>query len=359
MTGNQRIRVGIIGTGFGANVHAPIMQHHPNFEVVAISSVHRGNLEKVKQETGVEAVYDHWKEMLDNESLDLLSIASAPYLHFEMAMEGMKRNLHILCEKPLAFNAKESKEMLQLKDQTGVFGFTNFEWRFLPARQKVKEILASGQLGKLLHIHYKCTFTGYQSLITNKRGWLGQQQFGGGMLGAIGSHMFDSLLWWTSTKVKDIYGQLPVHVPSTIVDGETEKRTAEDAFYTNGTLETGTTFSVELTSAARHKANQWRLEVYGSNGTLVMTDDARVQVALGNETLADVALPSRLEEPTHLSARALSYYQAFYPMLNMVSQTLRDKKVHPHVPTFEHGHDVQLILDAIRLSAKEGKKITL
>ncbi|MFV8830252.1 Gfo/Idh/MocA family protein [Alkalihalobacterium sp. APHAB7] len=358
MKGHQKIRVGIIGTGFGAKVHAPIMQHHPDFEVVAISSVHRGNLEQVKQETGVSAAYDHWKEMLECESLDLLSIASAPYLHYEMAMEGMKRNLHILCEKPLAFDAKESMEMLELKNSTGVFAFTNFEWRFLPARQKVKEILASGQLGDLLHINYKCTFTGYQSLTTNKRGWLGQQQFGGGMLGAIGSHMFDSLLWWTGNKVTDIYGQLPIHVPSITIDGETEVRTAEDAFQTTGTLDTGTTFSVELTSATRHKANQWRLEIFGTNGTLFMTNDARVEVGIGNEEF-QVDLPSKLEEPTTLSTRASSYYQAFYPMLNVVSQTIRDNQVHPQVPTFENGHDVQLILDAIRLSAKEERKITL
>ncbi|WP_078427357.1 Gfo/Idh/MocA family protein [Alkalihalobacterium alkalinitrilicum] len=356
---HPKIRVGIIGTGFGAKVHAPIMQNHPDFEVVAISSVHRGSLAEVKQATGVAAVYDDWKKMLDNESLDLLSIASAPYLHYDMVMAGLKRNLHIYCEKPMAFDAEETKAMLDAQNNAGVYGFINFEFRFLPARQKVKEILASGKLGEIMHIHYKASFNSYQSLTNNKRGWLGQQHFGGGMLGAIGSHMFDSLLWWTGEQVKDVYGQLPIHIPSVTKDCELEVRTAEDSFQAIGTFETGTTFSVELTSANRHKTNQWRLEVVGSNGTLVMTDDQRVEVGIGDDELKAVELAAKIEEPTNLSNRALAYYQAFYPMLDAVSQTIHENTLHPHVPTFKSGHDVQIILDAIRSSAKEGRKVSL
>ncbi|WP_209121060.1 Gfo/Idh/MocA family protein [Alkalihalobacillus sp. BA299] len=356
---NDKIRVGIIGTGFGAKVHAPIMQNHPDFEVVSISSVHRGSLNEVKGETGINAVYDDWRKMLERESLDLLSVASAPYLHFDMVMEGLKRNLHIYCEKPMAFDANQSKEMLEFKNQAGLFGFINFEFRFLPARQKIKEILASGQLGEILHIHYKSNFNGYKRLKNNKRGWLGQEQFGGGMLGAIGSHMFDSLLWWTGQSVKDIYGQLPIHIPSITKDGETEVRTAEDSFQTIGTLETGTSFTVELTSATLHRTNQWRLEIFGTNGTLVMTDDQRVEIAIEDGKLTKVKLAEKLKEPTNLSDRALAYYQPFYPMLDAMSQTIRENTLHPHVPTFENGHEAQLILDAIRVSAKEGRKITL
>jgi len=274
-----------------------------------------------------------------------------------MVIEGFKRNLHIYCEKPMAFDAKESQEMLDLKNESERFGFINFEFRFLPARQKVKEIFTSGKLGELLHVHYKCNYTGYLSLANHKRGWLGQEQFGGGMLGAIGSHMFDSLMWWTNDSVKEVYGQLPIHIPSP--KDQSEVRTAEDSFQTIGKLGSGTSFSVELTSASLHKANQWRLEVFGTNGTLVMTDDQHVELAIGDEELTAVELSPRLEEPADLSPRALGYYQAFYPMLDGVYTTLTENTVAPHVATFENGHQVQLVLDAVRLSAKEGRKVTL
>jgi predicted dehydrogenase len=179
------------------------------------------------------------------------------------------------------------------------------------------------------------------------------------MLGAIGSHMFDSLLWWTNLDVNEVYGQLPIHVPSVKSNGETEIRTAEDSFQVVGTFETGASFSVELTSASLHKANQWRLEIFGTEGTLVMTDDAHVQVGVGQEELTNVELAPTIPEPLDLSSRALAYYQAFYPMLSNVYQSITDNQPTQHVPTFENGHRVQLILDAIRLSAKEGKKVTV
>jgi predicted dehydrogenase len=356
---DKKIKVGIIGTGFGAKVHAPIMQSHTGFEVVAISSVHRGNLDEVKRETGINAVYDNWKDMLQNETLDLVAIASAPYLHFDMVMEALKQNIHILCEKPMAFDASQSKEMIAVKDESGLFGLINFEFRFLPARLKVKEILSSGSLGEILHVRYKCNYNSYVSLTNNSRGWLGQEEFGGGMLGAIGSHMFDSLLWWTGDNVKEVVGQLPIHVPEVTKDGLTEVRTAEDSFQIMGTFEQGASFSVELMSASRHSDKQWKLEVYGTNGTLIMTDDKTVEVAIGEKVLSPVELAPVLEEPSDLSARALSYYQAFYPMLDNVYSTLSNNKTSENIPTFENGHSVQLILDAIRLSAKEGRKVLL
>ncbi|WP_456275212.1 Gfo/Idh/MocA family protein [Bacillus sp. AK128] len=353
----KKIRVGIIGTGFGAKVHAPIMQSHPGFEVVAISSVYRGNLDSVKQETGVENIYDDWKKMLQEQELDLLSIASAPYLHHDMVLEGFKKNLHILCEKPMAFDANESKQMITARDQAGKFGFINFEFRFLPARMKVKEILSSGSLGEITHVSYKANFSSYQGLLKNHRGWLGQEQYGGGMLGAIGSHMFDSLTWWLEDDVNEVSGQLPIHVQKVTHDGETEERTAEDSFQAFGTLKKGTSFSVELLSATRHRSDQWKLEIFGKNGSLILTDDQIVEVAIGNDELSAVELTRRIEEPSDLSARALSYYQAFYPMLDHLHSSVSNSHLTEALPTFENGHRVQLILDAIRLSAKEGRKI--
>ncbi|MBM7663456.1 putative dehydrogenase [Bacillus mesophilus] len=355
----HKIRVGIIGTGFGAKVHAPIMQTHPGFEVVAISSVHRGNLEVVKQETGVEKIYDNWQQMIKEEELDLLSVASAPYLHHEMVLEGFKEGLHILCEKPMAFDSIQSKEMLTARDQAGKFGLINFEFRFLPARRKVKEILESGNLGEVTHVTYRANFSSYKGLHANHRGWLGQKEFGGGMLGAIGSHMFDSLTWWMDDEVKEVSGQLPIHVQQVIRDGETEERTAEDSFQAVGTLRKGTSFTVELLSATRHRANMWKLEVYGTKGSLIMTDDQTVEVGMGEEPLSIVELLPVIEEPTELSPRALSYYQAFYPMLEHLYTTISNDSLAKNLPSFEHGHKVQLVLDAIRLSAKEGRKVTI
>jgi predicted dehydrogenase len=356
---DKKVRVGIIGTGFGAKVHAPTMLHHPGFEVKAISSVARGQLDDVKKETGIETVYGNWREMLEKEELDLVAVASAPFLHHEMVLEAYQRGYHVLCEKPMAFDTKETQEMVEAQNRAQRLGFINFEFRFLPVRQKVKEILSSGQLGRIMHANYTVTFPGYQRSISSKRGWLGQKEKAGGMLGAIGSHMFDSLLWWVDDQIESISGQLATHSPEFVDEsGEKEVRTADDSFQTTGSFRQGSTFSLGLTSASRHSIG-WKLEVMGAEGTLVMTGDNKVEIGIGDEPLQEVELLPDLVVPEQMTEVAARYYNAFYRSLDQVHQAVIKNEAHPYLPTFENGHQVQLILDAIRKSSEEGRTVKL
>ncbi|GAA0372029.1 Gfo/Idh/MocA family protein [Bacillus horti] len=349
-------KVGIIGTGFGAKVHAPIFSHHPQFEVKAIASVARGNVNDIKEMTGIEQIYTNWREMIEEEDLDLVSIASAPYLHHEMTLAAFEAGNHVLCEKPMAFNADESLAMIKARDKANKLGLINFEWRYLPARLKVKEILAHQKLGKVLHIQYNCIFPGYESSISTSRGWLGQEDKGGGFLGAIGSHMLDTLMWWTGEKISSVYGQLHTYVPQNLQApaDERELRTADDSFQVLGSFSNGTSLQMNLISTARH-ALGWRLEIVGTEGTLVMTDDQEVLLGENQGNLEPVELSPAAEAPSHFTHALSRYYPAFQPMVERLYLTLLNGDTRD-IPTFEDGRNVQLIMDAIRASSKEGQR---
>jgi predicted dehydrogenase len=356
----KKIRVGIIGTGFGAKVHAPMMNFHDGFEVVAISSVSRGNIEEAKQLSGIENVYTDWRKMLEQEKLDLVVVASAVFLHKEMVLEAFHRGMHVLCEKPMALNLVETEEMISARDQAGRLGLINHEFRFLPARTKVKGILESGNLGNIQHVRYLCSYPNYLGLLSRSRGWLGQEDKGGGMLGAIGSHMIDSLQWWLGTKLAEVFAQLPIHVQTqTDETGSTENRTADDAFQIIGRLSTGTTITIELLSAARQITNSWRLEIFGTEGTLVMLDDQKVLLSIGDEPLNEVNLPADLIPPSDMPAVAARYYNGFNRALDALYETLATGINHQYLANFEDGASTQLVLDAVRLSAKEGRKVSI
>ncbi|HYK72623.1 MAG TPA: Gfo/Idh/MocA family oxidoreductase [Pseudoneobacillus sp.] len=353
----KKIRVGIIGTGFGARVHAPMMNFHNGFEVVAIASVSRGNLEETKKTSGIENIYTDWKLMLEKEKLDLVVVASAVHLHHEMVLAAYDKGIDVLCEKPMAFHENETIEMISKRDAVGRLGLINHEFRFLPARTKVKEILDNGNLGEITHVRYICTFANYTSLITKSRGWLGQVESGGGMLGAIGSHMTDSLHWWTNSTFKEVLANLPIHVPvHTDHEGNVETRTADDAFQVIGTLNNGTTVTMELISSARQTANTWRLEIFGQKGSLVMLDDHKVLVSYDDESLREVELDTDLTPPVDLPATAARYYNGFNRMLDALYDTLVTGTKHPYLADFENGLVTQQVLDAVRLSSDEGKK---
>ncbi|WP_223703560.1 Gfo/Idh/MocA family protein [Sutcliffiella deserti] len=355
----DKVRVGIIGTGFGAKVHAPVMQSHPGFEVVSIASVARGRLDEISDETGVLKVYDNWQDMLEQEELDLVSVASAPLLHHEMAVKAFEKGCHVLCEKPMSFDASEAENMIRARDEASKKGWINFEYRFLPARQKVKEILLGGKIGKVMHVNFSLNIAGYERYATAKRGWLSQKDQAGGMLGAVGSHLIDSLLWWTNAQVDSISGQLTTHVPEfTDENGKKEVRTADDAFQAMGNFVGGGTFTIGSNIALRH-AEGWELEIYGTEGTLKMSQDDTVFLGLGNEPLEKVEIESALEIPDGMNPVAAGYYNAFYRSLDQVYNALANDDTHPDLPEFEAGHQVQVILDAIKQSHEEGRKIKI
>jgi predicted dehydrogenase len=356
----KKIRVGIIGTGFGAKVHSPMMNFHNGFDVVAISSVTRGDIEEARLVSGIENIYTDWKLMLEQEQLDLVVVASAVYLHKEMVISAYKKGIHVLCEKPMAINTDQSAEMISAKNSAQKLGLINHEFRFLPARTKVKEILDSESLGQILHVRYLCSFENYSSLVSRSRGWLGQAEQGGGMLGAIGSHMTDTLQWLTTSKFKDVMANLPIHVPlQTDGSGHVETRTADDAFQVIGTLQNGATVTMELLSAANQTANTWRLEIFGTKGTLIMLDDNKVFYSEGTASLQELELLPEITAPNEMPAIAARYYNGFHRMLDALYETFISGEKHPYLADFEDGYATQKVLDAVRLSSGEGRKVTI
>ncbi|MUV37602.1 Biliverdin reductase [Lentibacillus sp. JNUCC-1] len=351
-------KVGIIGTGFGARVHAPMMKVHDGFEVVALASV-RGNTEAAKTLSGIHNVYTNWKKILDHESLDLLVVASAVFAHKEMVEEAYSRGIHVLCEKPMALTHNETTDMIEARDQAGKLGFINHEFRFLPARTEVKKMIEAGKLGNIMHIRYEYTHPAYQPLTSKKRGWLGQKEDGGGLLNALGSHMIDSLHWWTDSSFKALNAHLMTHIPEfKDENGKVEHRTADDAFHVIGTLKNNTTVTLDLVSAARKAQHGKRLEIYGDEGTLVMLDDAQLLFAKEDQAFEAIELNS-LAVPETLPSAAAPYYNGLKPLLDALYETLESGDQHPYLASFENGQTTQKVLDAIRRSDREGRQVTL
>lgn len=352
-------KVGIIGTGFGGRVHAPMFRSHDGFELVAIVSM-RGNVDAARDLSGVDNVYTDWKEMLQQESLDLVVVASAVLLHHEMVQGIFAKGIHVLCEKPMAFHYDETKSMIAARDDAGKNGFINHEFRYLPARSKVKEIMESGKLGNIVHVRYEYTHPIYNVITSKRRGWLGRVEDGGGLLNALGSHVIDSLHWWMSSTLKTLQANLITHVPEFMDEqGGVEHRTADDAYQVIGSLGSGATVTLDLMTAARKAPHTSRLEIYGEKGTLVMYDDNTVRLSEGDLPFETVELRPDLVIPEGLPEATITYYNALKPMLDALHETLETGAKHAYLADFENGQTTQKVIDAIRTSAVDGKRVML
>ena len=113
----SKLRVGVVGAGFGGAVHAPAYALHPRFEVVAIASP--SSAERVARERKIPHAFASVAEMLAGVELDVVSVASPPFDHHDSVLAALAAGKHVLCEKPLALNVAQAEAMLAAAERAG------------------------------------------------------------------------------------------------------------------------------------------------------------------------------------------------------------------------------------------------
>ena len=107
----EKIRIGIIGTGFAKTVQIPAFQKIDGAEITSVASARLENAETVAKQFNIPHFTANWRETIEREDVDLVVITTPPVLHYEMTMVALDHNKHILCEKPMAMNAAQALEM--------------------------------------------------------------------------------------------------------------------------------------------------------------------------------------------------------------------------------------------------------
>jgi len=347
----DKIRVGVIGTGFGAAVHIPALLQVSDFDVVAVCSRRPEHAAYVSAQYGIDIAVSEYKELVRNPDIDAVVIATPPYLHHGMVIAALEEGKHVLCEKPMAKNLAESRDMVKIADRVGVTAMVNHEFRYAPARARAKELIDEGYIGE----PQSASLTIYRSSLNDPNGipfgWLMEAEKAGGMLGAAGSHHVDALRWWFG-EVKSVAGavgtmvrrrRLPESMHMAAVD-------ADDNFgillkFANGAIAT-----VHYSATAVHDpADQILLS--GSEGMLIVGSDGLLYGARRNEPMSEVPIPGRLIfddgdfdhpliQPTILMHRSWSRAIRTGERLS---------------PTFDDGVKIQEILEGVQRSSQQGR----
>lgn len=345
------IRVGVIGVGFGAAVHIPALTHLPETEVVAVCARRAERAHMAATQYGIKVAVSDFRLLLRDDSIDAIVIATPPHLHHQMALAAIDAGKHVLCEKPMARNLAEARDMVKMAESNRVVAMINHEFRFLPARLRAKELIDEGYLGD----PHSAAITVFRSSLNDPNGapwdWLMESAKGGGMLGAAGSHHVDALRWWFG-EVKSVAGATATMVKRRRLPESTQTAPvdADDNFslmlrFANGALAT-----VHYSATAPHEAGD-QIILSGSDGILVLADDGRLFGARRGESLADLPIPERLNpelpEFPHPSTA---------PTILLMREWVRAIRTGlPGSPSFADGVKVQEILDGVVRSTQLGR----
>ncbi len=150
MTHQGKVRVGIIGSGFEADIHAASFQIMPEeAEVVAVTSPAPGHAAALAGRYGIPRVFQDYREMLREEDIEMVTIAAPNYLHAAMTEAAAQAGKHIVCEKPLCMTLEEADRMLEATRKAGVLLMYAEELFFTPKYVKAKEMADQGAFGKV------------------------------------------------------------------------------------------------------------------------------------------------------------------------------------------------------------------
>ena len=347
----SRLRVGVIGTGFGALVQIPAFRANARAEVVAVASGTPGKAKKTADAFGVPHAFDDWTRLVAAD-VDLVSITTPPNLHHPMALAAFDAGRHVLCEKPMAMSAAEAEAMLAHGERARRVHVIDHELRFNPNRRKARRLIEEGFIGAPRHALLTAVNPGRHDP-AKPWGWWYDEAQGGGLLGAVGSHQVDLLRYWLGDIAAVTGTALPVVPERPLPDGRGRRPVTADEFTTFSLrFRSGAVASVLLSAVATHTVGP-RIEVWGDAGSLVLDEADRLWGGKLGEPLQELTEAETLPTPPGLQYVSL-WGLSFVRLVDHLVEAVLDGAPVAPAATFRDGLAVQRVLDAVRQSSRSG-----
>src|SRR5438309_7963757 len=185
----KKIGIAIIGCGgITLQNHLPGLALCPEAKLVALCDSDAERLQKAGRQTGINVTATRYEEIVKRDDVEAVIIATPNFAHAPTALAAIAAGKHVLCEKPLALNDAEAKQMADAAEQAGVRHMTAFTYRFVPAMRYLSHLVKRGDLGQPYH-YRSCRL---QDWGARDLGWRQVKKLAGtGELGDMLSHRID------------------------------------------------------------------------------------------------------------------------------------------------------------------------
>jgi predicted dehydrogenase len=149
----MKSKIAVIGAGtYGAHVLNVLSSSAQNGDVdlVAVADIDPERLGQAARAYGLRG-YLSYENMLDQEKPDAVAVVTPDYLHKAVTLAATQRKVHVLCQKPIATDSREGREMIAAADRAGVLLYIDYHKRFDPAHRTLRKDIAQGKLGQILY----------------------------------------------------------------------------------------------------------------------------------------------------------------------------------------------------------------
>lgn len=212
---NRKLNIGILGAGGFANFAAKSFLKVEGIRIVAVSDTNELAANLTAIDLNAE-VYTNYEDMLKDVTIDLIYIATPPFLHYSQSKLALQAGKHVICEKPAALKTSEAEELAAFSKSKNLLYVVNLMQRYNPLYRIVDEIIKENILGEFLHGFFE-NYASDEDL--KKEHWFWDESKSGGIFIEHGVHFFDMFEGWfgSGKLVNAIQSQRP-NVTQKIVD---------------------------------------------------------------------------------------------------------------------------------------------
>lgn len=383
----ETLNVGLIGYKFMGRMHTNAWMKAPLFFDTNIQPVRKlicGIPEKPLQEFakkwGWEESTTDWHDVIERPDIDIVDIATPTFLHYEIALAAAKAGKHIFCEKPVALNSAQAREMCEAAERSGKVHYVNHNYRRNPAVMLAKRLIGEGHIGRIFH--WRSAYL--QSWIVDPGfplTWHLQKEMAGmGPQIDLNSHSVDlaRFLVGDITEVTAMTQQFISERPlpneevagtfrAGALEGQKGKVTVEDAAFMVVRFANGALGSIETTRFATGRKNYNSFEIYGDRGSILFDQERMNELQFFSAADSSHAKGFRtilVTEPEHAyvdhwwpPGHIIGYEHAFVHAIVDFLKAIESRSIIE--PSFRDGVKILEILEAGIKSAKTGRTISV
>lgn len=377
----DRIRAGVIGVGFVGAAHIEALRRLPQVEVVAIASSTEERARVKAQTFDISKAYGRALDLIADPEIDVVHNCTPNHLHLPLNEAALLAGKHVLSEKPLAMNGRETAALVEAAARSRAVAAVNFNYRYYPMVQQARAMIQNGDLGEIYLIHG--AYLQDWLLFKQDYNWRVDPEQGGEAraLGDIGSHWCDLVQHVTGLHFTHVCADVAT-IHHTRYKPQEEARTfgagdvrgavevpvrTEDyaSVLVRFTDSVRGVFTVSQVSAG-HK-NGLTFEVNGAQGSLRWSQEEPELLWIGRRGRPSEVLqkdPSLLDPGARRYAHFPAGHGEAYPdgIKNLFANVYRyisDRSRVPEFPTFLEAHRTTRVTEAILQSAREGRWIKI
>lgn len=371
MNPKSELGVALIGTGFMGRLHSIAYSILPSFfpELPGIrrrvvADVTEGLAQRGARQFGYDEWTVGWDKVVARPDIDIVDIATPNDFHRPIAEAALENGKHVLCEKPLALNAKEARQMSECARNSGCVHMVAFNYRKCPAVLEAKRLIDEGALGKIFHFRALYLQDWAASPGTPLSWRFRADQSGSGALGDIGSHALDFALYLVG-RISTVMGLTQTFVSSRPTPGSSDQGSVDvdDCAVALVRFEGGAIGTLEASRFSYGRKNFLTFEISGSKGALAFNWERSNELCFYSAQDREHVQGFR----TIIAGPAHPFGEVLWPIPGLGTAFIETQVIQmenfiraiaegrPVETDFEHGWQIQEVMEAILTSARDGQ----